>query len=242
MDWTNPLPFMVGGGLTDIQAIWLSLRAATGGEHGPGEAEGIDDLARQARATCLAGALHAVERAFLQAFPDYATDALPVWDALLQSDGANTDPELRALLRLLWLPPNGSTTPHLTADLTDISSQLSIDLEDDDETIVTLVGKHLQPTDDDPTYGIDWPPGGLMSAVRPNFASRDVLRIVYTLDATTGEVEIPANVSRDVTKLLHRRLPSHQTWTLVQELEGGSTFLLDGGDHGESVLDVTPLG
>jgi hypothetical protein len=50
-------------------------------------------------------------------------------------------------------------------------------------------------------------------------------------------------VDRAVTKLLQRRLPSTMTWTLCQaDTDDGGIFLLDGGNNGNSVLDVTPLG
>jgi hypothetical protein len=240
VDWTNPLPFALGGGPTDVESMWRALRGMVGGEHGPGPEEGIEDLARQQEATALVGADRAIERAFFQAFPSLSTDALPIWEALFQVAGASDDVQLRALLLLAWQSAKGSTTPSLAADLLAISSQLSIDLEDTDEAIVTIPGKYLAPVDNVPPYGLA-SPVGLVSALFPNYASVDVLRVVYALDSAAGEIEIPDEVSRAVAVLLNRRLPSWQTWTLVQQWEG-SVFLLDGGDHGESVFDVTPLG
>lgn len=240
MDWTNPLPYALGGGPTDVESMWLALRAMVGGEYGPGPKEGIEDLARQQEATALVGADRALERAFFQAFPSLSTDALPVWEELLQVAGASDDVQLRALLLLAWQSTKGSTTPSLADDLTAISSQLSIVLQDEDDSTVTIPGKYLAPSDNVPPYGLASPAGGV-SAVFPGYASVDILRVVYALDTAAGEIEIPEEVSRAVTTLLNRRLPAWQTWTLVQQWEG-SVFLLDGGDHGESLLDVTPLG
>lgn len=238
MDWTNPLPFALGGGPTDIENVWRSLRAMVDAERGAGPEEGILDLARQQKATAIVGADQAIERAVLQAWPGLSTDALPIWEALYQVAGASDDTELRELLAFAWLNAKGASTPSLAEDLTAISAQLAIEIEDEDEAIVTVPGKYLAPADDVPPYGLA-SPVGLVSALYPNFASRDVLRVVYALDAT--ETEIPDAVVRDVTKLLNRRLPSWQTWTLTASWEGG-VFLLDGGDHGESLLDLTPLG
>jgi len=237
VDWTNPLPFSLGGGPTDIESTWRALRALEGGEHGPGPEDGLEDLARQQDAVALVGADRAIARAFLQAFPGHASDALPIWEALLQVAGAEDDVELRALLEAARLNPKGSTTPSLAADLAAISSQLSIEHEDEDDTTVTIPGRYFA-ADGAPAVTM---PAGLVSALYPNLASRDVLRVVYALDSVAGETEIPDEVTRDVTKLLNRRLSSWQTWTLTASWEGG-TFLLDGGLHGESVLDVTPLG
>ena len=239
-DWTNPFPIAFGGGPTDIETIWRALRGMVGGEHGPGPEEGIEDLARQQEATAIAGADRAIERAFLQAFPGHATDALPVWESLLLTAGAVDEVELRALLVAAKKNPKGATTPSLAESLTAISSQLSIDLETDDEAIVTIPGKYLAPVDNVPPYGLA-SPAGLVSAVFPNYASADVLRVVYALDTVAGEIEIPDDVSRDVATLLNKRLPTWQTWTLAATWAGG-VFLADGGDHGESVFDVTPLG
>ena len=239
MDWTNPLPFSLGGGPTDIESTWRALRGMVGGEHGPGPEEGIEDLARQQEALAIVAADRAIERAFLQAFPPLSSDALPIWEALYQVAGASNDTELRALLAVAWLSAKGATTPSLTADLTAISAQLSIEIEDEDEAIVTVPGKYLAPLDDVPPYGLA-SPVGLVSALRPNYATQDVLRVVYTL--TADEIEIPDDVTRAVVKLLHRRLPSWQTWTLTTTWAEGNGFLLDGGDHGESVFDLTPFG
>ena len=239
-DFTNPFPIAFGGGPTDIETIWRGMRGMVGGEHGPGPEEGIEDLARQQEATAIAGADRAIERAFLQVFPGHATDALPVWEALLLTQGAVDEVELRARLVAAKKNPKGATTPSLAESLTAISPQLSIDLEDADEAIVTVPGKYIAPADNVPPYELA-SPVGLVSSLFPNYASADVLRVTYALDGAAGEVEIPDDVSRAVTTLLNKRLPAWQTWTLVQQWEGG-VFLLDGGDHGESLLDVTPLG
>ena len=233
--WSNPLPLSLGGGPTDIELIRDALRSAEGGEHGPGPQGGVGGGARIVQATAIAGAERAIERAFFQAFPGLATDALPIWEEALRSDGADSDVALRTLLELSWRAPDGATTPHLQQALLDISAQLTIQIEDVDDTDVTIPGKHVAPEDNVPDYG------GGSAALYPNYASRDVLRAVYTLAA--GETEIPENISRDVGKLLRRRLPSAQTYTLVQQdPDDGGFFLLDGGENGNSVLDVTPLG
>lgn len=239
MDFTNPLPFTLGGGPTDIESTWLTMREMVGGEHGPGPIGGVDDLARQARATSIAGAERAIERAFLQHFPALATDALPLYEALYQTDGANNDTALRALLVVAWLPPEGATTPSLAASLTAISAKLSVSIEDADKTIVTVPGKYFAPEDNEPPFGLTSPVAHT-SAVLPNYATRDILRVVYTLAA--GEIAMPDDVVRDVEKLLQKRLPSWQTWTLTQlSFDLGAGFYLDGGAHGESVLDFTAL-
>ncbi len=240
--WVNP-GAVVGGGpapgspcATDVEEIWRALRAAEGGEHGPGPVGGLEDASRQVTAIALAGAERAIERAFLQAFPGLSTDALPVWEEALLSEGANSDVALRELLRRKWKAPNGATTPHLAQDLLDISPLLSIQLEADDETDVTIPGKYLAPTEpSEPDFG------SFSAARLPHYASRDVLRVVYVLP--DDEVEIPPDIVRLVTKLLQRRLPSTQTWTLCQVVDPEtSVFLHDGGDHGESLHDVTMHG
>lgn len=238
--WMNPIPFVIGGETTDIEDTWRALRGMVGGEHGPGPEHGIEDLARQVKAERIAFAERAIERAFLQNFPGIATDSLPIWEALTLVGGAENDVALRELVALAWRARKGTTTPSLVEALTAISAKLSIDLEDVDETIVTEPSKYLAPENNVPPYGLA-SPAGMTSAVLPNYASRDVLRVVYALDA--GELDIPENIVRDVERLLHERLPSWQTWTLVQLSEdAGPGFLLDGGLHGESLLDVTAFG
>lgn len=238
--WMNPIPFVIGGATTDVEDTWRALRGMVGGEHGPGPEHGIEDLARQVKAERIAFAERAIERAFLQNFPGIATDALAIWEALTLVSGAENEVALRALVALAWQARKGTTTPSLVEALSAISPRLTIDMEDADETIVTEPSKYFGPENNVPPYGLA-SPAGMTSAVLPNYASRDVLRVVYTLDS--GELEIPDNIVSDVTKLLHARLPSHQTWTLVQFSEAaGPGFLLDGGLHGESLLDVTAFG
>lgn len=235
--WVNPGPVVGGGGPTDVEAIWRALRSAEGGAHGPGPVGGLEDISRQIEATAIAGADRAIERAFFQTFPGHATDALPLWEAALLSDGADTEIALRALLEQLWRPRDGATTPHLVAALQAISPQLSIDIEDEEQVDTTCPGKYLAPVDNVPPYG------GTPSARFPNYSSRDILRVLYTLDIANGESEIPLNITRDVTKLLRARLPSTMSWTLCQiDADDGGVFLLDGGNNGNSVFDVTPFG
>jgi hypothetical protein len=71
-------------------------------------------------------------------------------------------------------------------------------------------------------------------------ASRDVLRVRYAL--TAAEDTIPEDVTREVGRLLHERLPSWQTWTLCQIGDDGPGFYLDGGTDGRSRLGVTAFG
>lgn len=235
LGWTNPLPFALGGGPTDIEQVWQSLRSAEGGEHGPGPEGGLEDLPRQIMAEAIAGADRAIERAFLQAFPGLSTDALPLWEAALLSDGADSDVALRELLRLAWKGRDGATTPHLAQALLDISSQLLIQVEDEDAIDTTIPGKYLAPVDAVPDFG------SFSAAAKPNYSSRDVLRVVYVL--AVDEIAIPDAVERAAKKMLHARLPSTMTWTIGQVVDPDApVFLLDGGDAGESVLDVTPMG
>ncbi len=237
LGWTNPLPMALGGGPTDIETIWRALREMVGGEHGPGPENGVEDLFRQQKATAIAGAERAIERAFLQLFPGLATDALPLWEDLLLASGTDTEATLRALLVLAWQAPDGLTTPHLVEELTAISSQLTIAIEDVDTTHTTIAAKYQAPADNVPPYGLASPVGHI-SAVLPNYATRDIVRVTYTL--ASGETGIPSAVSARVEELLGRRLPAWQTWTLVQlDPDDGAGFFLDGGTNGNSVLDLT---
>lgn len=238
--WMNPIPFLIGGETTDIEDVWRAMRGNVGGEHGPGPEDGIEDLGRQVRAERIAFAERAIERAFLQNFPGIATDGLSIWEALTLVSGAENAVALRELVAVAWLPAKGTTTPSLAGALLKISPKLAIDLEPAEAAIVTEPSKFFGPEDNVPPYGLA-SPVGLVSAVLPNFATADVLRVTYTLEA--GELDIPANIARDVQELLHERLPSWQTWTLVQTSpSNGGHFLLDGGVHGESLLDVTSFG
>lgn len=239
-DWTNPFPMQFGGDPTEIENVHLSLREMTGGETGgPGPLDGVDDSLRQAKATSIAFADAAVERAFLQAFPNHATDALPLWEKLLLTSGADdTEVALREALTVAYRSPNGATTPHLIAALTAISPLLSIELEDPDETVVAIPGKYFAPDDNVPPFY-----SGLsthVSARKPNFSSRDILRVVYALPV--GETVIPDDIVELVTVLLTERLPSRETWTLTTLSPDGPGFFLDGGISGDSLLDLTPLG
>ena len=239
LGWSNPLPIVLGPGPTDIEQIWRALRDMVGGEHGPGPEGGVEDLFRQQKATAIAGAERSIERAFLQLFPDYATDALPLWEELLYASGTDTEATLRRLLVLAWQAPDGLTTPHLVEALTDISEQLTIAIEDVDTTHVTIPGKHFGPDDATPYYGLSSPVDHI-SAVLPNYATRDIVRVTYTL--ASGETGIPADVTANVAQLFRRRLSSWQGYTLVQlDTDDGPGFFLDGGANGNSVLDFTAL-
>jgi hypothetical protein len=140
----NPIPFTIGGETTDIEDAWRALRALVGGEHGPGPEGGVEDLARQVKAERIAFAERAFERAFLQLFPGTSTDALPIWEELTLTSGADTAVALRELVERAWRARRAATTPVLAEELRAISSQLSIAIEPDAETIVTEPGKAVR--------------------------------------------------------------------------------------------------
>lgn len=237
MDWSNPLPFVLGGTPTDIEDRYNEIRSLEGAAEAP--RDGIWDLARQVEATAIAGCDRAIERAFFQLFPAIATDALPVWEAALQAIGADTEVDLRALLAALWQAPRGSTTPSLAADLTAISPKLSIVIEADADTIGSVGSKYLAPSSGVPPYGTG-AAAGKVAAIFPGYASTDILRVVYALAA--GETLVPIGVSREVTKLLQRRLAAWQTWTLTTSAGPGTYMLTDGGSAGDRLTDITPVG
>lgn len=233
--WAYPYPESYGGAPSDIELIWLAMRAMVGGDIGVGPVDGFEDSARQQDAIVMAQCERAVERAFFSAFPRIAEDALPLWQKLLGAQ-AMDELDLRELLNEAWKAPNGATSPNLEEALQVLSPQLSIVVEPDSAS--TVPGKIWAPLDNVPDYG------PRPAATLPAWTSSDVLRVVYTLDDDAGEVAIPEAVERDVSRLLQRRLPANQTWTLTTYSASGSAgvFLLDGGDHGESVLGLTPFG
>lgn len=238
----NGLPFRVGGGKTLARRIYDELRKAVG-EGGAGPAWsanprtmlGAEDFWRICKAKVLAAALRADERAMLQFFPAWATDALPFYEEALGLAEEPTTAQRQAAAAAAWTLQISADIPTLRDELFALSPKLSIEALAYAQATISMFGKQFGPRTGGPPFGSGMS-AGVQSSAWPNFASDFVLYVRYTLGA--GETKVPNDLRATVSRYLCERLPSFVDF----QLSTGSPFYLDGGPDGTSLLDQTAFG
>lgn len=104
----NSLPFQVGGGPTRFESTYNSMQRMVGDNGHSTDDESLESLWRQAKSDALALFSTFDERAALQAFPDKATDHIPLYEVAL---GIPTDETLSDQDRRNQIVPEYTGTP-----------------------------------------------------------------------------------------------------------------------------------
>lgn len=222
----NPWPIRWGGGQTDFERLWRSLRSALG-KGGAGPEDGLEDSWRQAKALGMSMAFSAAERAAVQASPGYATDHVPVYEDLLALPTEATDVERRASIEAAWTAELSAVIPGLGATLAAIDSGITIVAVEESWSTYFQQGRTLEPFTGTPTYG------SLNGSAWPNYATAFVLLVRWT-GAPNG---VPDPETRLVVeRVLRDVLPSWCDYTITN----GAGFYCDG--YNDSYLDLTALG
>lgn len=227
----NPLPFQIGGGPSKAKRIHKAMRdcVGVGGSSPDGS---IRDAWFFAKARGLAAGLSDM-RAANQAWPDIATDHLPVYEELLGRYPApnESDQSRRNALTVLWTSTNSAITSEIDAALDEIDSDFVVKDVLRERTIITQNGRGFQdelPADPDasgPPFNIgkhtEW----------PNYSTEFKC---YVELAKTGSTT--AKILRDIEaakQVLRDRLPSWVDFVIFMD-EG---FILD-----DDQLDVGAFG
>jgi hypothetical protein len=192
---------------------------------------------RFARATGLA-AVDADERAMLQAFPDTATDHIPLFEQILKISPPvdASDQERRDANTIRYQTVPDATHPGLLADLIALDSRISILPVDEDETRDTQGGRFFEPhlplaDATDPPYNVNVATGGTRSYTDfPNYSDRFVLYVFFDIGSGNipdGEEEATTQKIKD---LLNTTLPA---WCSFRIIYDTTDFILD-----TSLLDL----
>ncbi len=229
----NPFPVRFGSGPSEAQKVYRALRGALGGDDARtmGPAGGIDDLTRRVRARVIGASASAVERAFRQAFAQFATEQLDQWANRLGVPLEATTVATRAAVLREKRRKNRSDLPSLEAWIATLSPYLGIKTTAWLEAKTTVPGLTLK-QDSLVTFiagreGSSW----------PNYSSRYLIRITWDV-ASSGLASPGAELRQVIRESLNLSLPSWVNWKIVQ-LTG--PFYLDGGPDGTSRLDLTPM-
>lgn len=228
------LPFLVGGGDTDEEEIYAQLRnPAIVGEGDVAVTEdGIDALWRKAKATAIAAALSAIERANEQAFPGHATDHIPVYEEILRIAQEDTLVERQRACETAWCLQISAEIPTIRAGLQAIDPALDVQSTDYDQAAITMFGKLFKPIDGLVPYGSGLSANRL-SAAYPNVATDFCLLVAYQL--APGQIRPSDAVLAAVAHYLNDVLPAWVDWWVFT----GPGFYLDGGVDGTSLMDIT---
>lgn len=228
--WHNGFPFEYGGGETVDEEVYNALRSAVGKGGSAADDSGIDGLWRQCRAQTIATLMTFAERAALQAFPNLATDHIPVYEELLHITPAAgaSDEERRRDITAAW-------TRQISADIPTLRTQLQLidpraDILDLPHSRATTVvkGKGFEPQDGNPDYG-----GGRISSSYPNYASEYYLPILLDL---AGAGPVPSAAVQIIIQRLKRLVRDVRPSWVDFAVMTGSGFILD-----LSPLDATGM-
>lgn len=206
---TNPWPFEWGGGQSAFEQTWRALRSMIGPK-GPGPIGGLEDAWRESKAAGIVKVLTMAERAALQAFPNTATDHLPVYLELLRLSPGPTDQDSRDEASRAWSISISAIIPDLRVALQDIDADLDIITLDNDKLANFQFGQAF------------WAPGGSdfgqypvfqFASEYPDYANYFILYVLYSNQpVATGP---DPNKIAQVEDLLNERLPSWYDYTII---------------------------
>jgi hypothetical protein len=241
---TNPFPLKFGGGPSDWQKTHAALRTMVGPKN-VGPEDGIEDSWRQARARGLAALASFDERAAMQAFPDNATDHLPVYEQILRlaPPADASDEERRRTYLALWTRLIDATIPSLESELQAIDSRFSIvDISTyiPTQNRVTQAGRTVEPYSElaaDPNNPPFSPSFGRSGTQFPNYADSYRVHVQFGVPNGTYPDAVMLDAMRRATDLLNERLPAWCAWNIFFEDGSNPGFFCD-----LSLLNLASLG
>ncbi len=228
--WINPFPFEFGGAPTLVEVTYQALRANVGlGGSALADESTIDGVWRQARASGIAAARAASERAVLQAFPGYANDALPYYEELFglvpEDEGNLVQRRIEAEQR--YTAEVDSSVPAITTALQLIDERFSIIETPHAEAIETILGRAFQDFDGTLPFG-----GGRKSTLFANYSTEFTLYVLFDIGNGVEPGPVDAAILSSAEDYLNGALP---TWVNFQ------TTMADGFILDQSLLDLTGL-
>jgi hypothetical protein len=227
--WFNAFPLEFGGGPTGTEAIYAALRASVGKGGSADDDEGIEGLWRQAEASGIAAAATTGERAVLQAFPGYATDALEYYERLLGAtpDGGDSLLARQANVEGLYTARVRGALPDIAADLGRIDPRFSIASFAHGAASETLHGRAFEDLAGALPFG-----GGRRSTMFANYSTEFVVTALFDI----GSGVLPSPVEQRAIERAGAHLGAVLPATHDFQILTGVGFELD-----LDLLDLTGL-
>lgn len=210
--WHNPWPLEWGGGPTEDEKTYEAMRSAVGNLAAVDDT-GIDGLWRQCRAGAYASASTFVERAVLQAFPQVATDSLPLWEDFLRiiPTSDQTDEDRRQAVVTAYTSRSLADGADVAARLKAIDGRISVlSIPFSQATTVMM--------------------GGSFEAAAPNYSSEFLIPVQIAITGSPTQADRESMTTG--AKYLDETLPAWVDYYVVT----GVGFTLD-----LSLLDTTAL-
>lgn len=229
--WHNPWPLEWGGGETLDERTYEALKRAVGeGGYAKNE-DGIEGLWRACRTEAIACFHSMAERAILQAFPNLATDHIPVYEELFRITprGGASDEERRIPITEAYTRKIAADHPSLVIALQKLDPRFLLPDIPRATSIVVELGKAFEPASGGPYFG-----GGRQSTLFPNYASEYIIPVVLDLSATPAPSAAELLVVKNAKRFLNEVLPSWVTYEF--SFAGAAGFILD-----DSQLDAAGL-
>jgi hypothetical protein len=225
-------PFEYGGGPTDEETTYNALRSAVGEGGSAANDDGIDGLLRRCRAIALAAGDAAVERAALQAFPQFATDHIPVYEeeyGIVPPEGA-TEQDRRLAIVAAYTAKVAENEVELAVGLAAIDSRLAPVAIPRAKAWYVQAGKAFEPQDGVPGYGPSSFGAHAKSTPCPNASSDFYVPVQLTIGTT---LPTPTDVASIAKAKAYLRV-NLSSWVDFAVLTSTGPFTLD-----VSPLDLT---
>lgn len=227
----NPFPFELGGGPSSVEQVYRSLKQMIG-HGGSADDETIEGDWRLAKATGLAAAFASEERAFIQAYPDRATDFLEVYESLfgIIPERTATDEARRTAVSDRYYSLSDATGPSLETDLLKIDSRFAVESIDWPTSKTTVQGRAFE--DFDPNHADACGPAFNLDrgcSLVPNYSSAYLVDISFDAVPTTEPLR---KLIYRAHALLDENLPAWCGFQVRAKTLPSSGFILD-----QSLLD-----
>lgn len=229
----NPLPFKIGGGPSDSEKFYNSLKSMVG-VGGAAADETIEAEWRMAKARGLAAGSNE-EKAAMQAWPDTATDHIDVYEAVLGLAVApfESDERRRQRITLEWTKAVDAVSATIVAALQRIDSRFSAVMSDYETSTTTVHGRAFEDYDFSPDACGPAFDIGTKSTMWPNYSGGFIFHVLFDAgagSATVGELAL----IEQAKSVLNEMLPAWIDYTILTSYSG---FILD-----IDLLDLTGFG
>lgn len=228
---SNPVPTQVGGGPSDFDRAFDTLKRMVGAHGSSGDPDSIETAWRESKAYGLTALASFDERAALQVFPHIATDHIPVFEDVLGivADESKSDEQRRQII-----VPDYTSTPEawatgLEASLQAIDSRARLLHLPWEHCSTTWGGKYYQAFS--PVAGEEYDPNGDRVGTQfPNYSDKKIVFVLFDIGAGAKPSTDVLLKTEQMTKVLNDVIPSDHDFRISYAV---------GFSLGLSLLDAT---
>jgi hypothetical protein len=221
---TNPIPFVLGDAVSPTEASYTSLKSMVG-EHGYGSDTGIEGEWRLAKAVALGALSTGDERAVLQAYPQEASDFVPVYEAqfgITTNELEGIEPRAKRIAEQYTTVPR-TWGAELQAALTALDPRITLLHLPYEKVDITHHGRPFD-TSNEPSRPFAQPGVDYTISAYPNVEGDTTVIVLFELDPGAMPTANNIETRTKIVSLLNTVLPSWCDFTILLD---STPFTLD---------------